>query len=432
MLVVDPACGAGNLLLAAGRRLQGNVDPRRRHQLRGYDISRRAVADCKRRLTSLDGHLRFSVSQLDFVCTSRRIPRRIYDKEIRHCAVLMNPPFLGYGSMARAMRGHLRSSYGVDGRYDLSHAFVIAAVRRLAPTQVVAVLPEGWTRTRSSSLYRFMSSSDGEWDWQPVDGEPFPGVDVRIGILRWRRARHAFVRRIRSENPPTRGGARLTERLRGTQIRDERVLRSLFGVEVRYGVATGADRVFSEIAELRPPEGRVLEAVRGRDVGRGSHTPTWLVPEGDGTSVERWIRARVGASAWNTLRARKCIESRGRATLRFHDSVPSWFLDHPKLILPEVIVGSLRVEFDRSGARFPLHSTVAIRAPDAQAAIRLREHLLDSCGDAWLRGLARLRGGSRRIAVSALRTIPIPDSLWAWWCSRYEPDVAVLRESSAG
>src|SRR3954447_13659192 len=84
--VIDPACGAGNLLAAATFRTAATERPDE-IQLLGNDISTRAVRACRKVLSRLLPHSNYEVHNADFL--------RVTARQLSHapCVVLMNPPF---------------------------------------------------------------------------------------------------------------------------------------------------------------------------------------------------------------------------------------------------------------------------------------------------------------------------------------------------
>lgn len=373
--VVDPACGAGNLLLAAALRLSLSQAAPQLPQFVGYDSSRRAIRRCTEALARVIPSSQLRLEHGDFLRLSPRgLPRPV--------AVIMNPPFRGYGQMPNRLRRGLQSRFALPGRFNLAHAFVLHAINALQPDLLTAILPSTWAHSRSSAFRDWLSGTPGEWTWLDIDGDAFPGLAVHVGILSWRR-------RDRALKPP------LPQSLPQP--------RKFTGFDVRQGVATGRDGVFEAIAQSPPPCGSVVPAVRGKDVGRGTGSLIWVPPSPSSRNAAI-CRRSVSRSSWKALRDRSCVRAGLRSTWEFHESAPSWFLGEPKLLLPEVVCGPLRMELDSAGEKLPLHSVVAVRLPSVRDGELLLRHL--SNGAEYERLIAsspHLSGGARRLLVGSVR-----------------------------
>jgi hypothetical protein len=179
---------------------------------------------------------------------------------------------------------------------------------------------------------------------------------------------------------------------------------------------TGCDDVYFKLHELRIRFGQRLDAVRGKDVSRGTTTRIWAPhpPEIDTTRFEKAVPKELV----DRLRERSCVRLGGKAVYAYHDSIPDWFHVGPKLLVPEIVTNQLRVEFDREGMKFPLHSAIAIKVPSIRKGLALQRHLLSSAVQTRLfREAPRLNSGAIRIQTRLLREIPVPKKLadsWGW------------------
>ena len=185
------------------------------------------------------------------------------------------------------------------------------------------------------------------------------------------------------------------------------------GFDVRHGVATGRDALFIDIARSEPRFGRVVSAVRGREVFRKSSVQIWVPPTPSKPLVEQF-KNEMSPNVIAGLQARSCVTTGRRRLFEYHDPLPAWFLKGPKLLIPEIVVGGMRVELDSAGQKLPLHSVLAVRVPSVAAGRLLRAHLLTPAERKHLlSGAPRLSGGATRIQVGALR-----DSLARWLRSK--------------
>lgn len=373
--VVDPACGAGNLLIAAARHLR--ADTRSHSELRflGIDVSKRAVRSCETSLARIVPRGSFLIELGNFL-TRPAAPFA------HRAAVVMNPPFRGYGRLSASMRRRIIRLLDMRGRFNLSYAFVEHAITVYRPEILVSLLPSNWVYSRRGSFRARLNLLGGHWDWLDVGHNVFPGLSVDVGILVW----HS---RSVTREPDVRRNRSLA--VRGAHL------------EVRHGVATGRDASFAKIADNPPAFGRIMCAVRGRDIDRQSFSRIW-VPLGASVETERLFREHVDRRVLKDLRSRSCVRDGRRRIFEFHDPVPAWMFDAPKLLIPEIVVRRVRVELDAQGDKLPLHSVIAVRVPSVEMGQSLRSFLLrDSEQKALLAHAPRLAGGAGRMQVGAIR-----------------------------
>ncbi|MBA3578977.1 MAG: N-6 DNA methylase [Gemmatimonadaceae bacterium] len=383
--VIDPACGAGNLLVAAALYLDAASKRSNDVQLFGVDVSKKAITACSSSLSSLLPNGNFAVEHGDFFAGSRRV-------FAGPTAVVMNPPFRGYGHLQQRTRRRIAHTLDMKGRFNLSYAFVQRAAAVYRPKKLVSLLPSNWIYSRGSAFRSELDALNGSWDWEDIGDRAFRGVNVHVGILVWRpkskRARRAATL---SPVPPPR----------------------LVSFDVRNGVATGRDAVFIEIAKDAPPFGTVVSAVRGKDVARGSSVSIWLPPEQRSASVATF-RKHVGGKIAADLKGRYCVSTGRRQLYEYHESLPGWFIGEPKLLIPEIIVGRIRVQLDPYGTALPLHSVIAVRVPSIAMGKLLRAHLAGLREQRkMLANAPKLSGGAVRLQVGAVR-----DALHGWVRSR--------------
>src|SRR5260221_5328149 len=249
--IIDPACGAGNLLAAAAIRIRA-TNRRKGLEFIGIDTSSKAVRACKDSLDALLPTGIVQVEQADFLRKHKTRPSS------RRVAVLMNPPFGGYGAISKTRREMISRLLKLRGRFNLGHAFVRRALALYNPEILVALLPSNWAHSRESLFRQGLDQLGGDWDWSDIGDGVFDGIDAHVGILVWRSRTKA------RSTPPSR--QRSTMRV------------TLHGVEVRQGVATGRDALFRELSGLSMPFGTHIRAVRGRDVERTAGNTLWVPP----------------------------------------------------------------------------------------------------------------------------------------------------------
>lgn len=375
--VIDPACGSGNLLVAAA--LWTNAARRCSDDLEfiGSDVSVRAVRSCERVLANLLPAGNFRIQRTDFLGTSAIDPSEVPS------VVVMNPPFCGYGELHSRIRKQVAHRLGLKGRFNLSHAFVRRAVEIFHPRVLVSLLPSNWIYSRASAFRDELDRLGGGWEWEDVGASAFRRVNTHVGILVWR----PDGRDSSSSNP-----------------RPHSKLLTQIGIEVKQGVATGRDAAFEEIASLNLPIGRNVYAAKGRDIGRTSGSMVWVPPMTFDVRFKRRFVDSVPSRLAKELRNRTCVVNGRRELFEYHEAMPAWFTGAPKLLVPEIVCGALRVELDAGGTRLPLHSAIAIRVPSIELGLALQRHLQSKDERESLVSKApKLNGGAVRMQVASLR-----------------------------
>lgn len=141
--VLDPACGDGELLLAAARVLGPGVE------LVGYDRDPVAVEVARERLAGLPA----TVHATDFLGAAP--PAAGFD------LVITNPPYVRTQVLGAAVSAELSARLGLRGRVDLAHAFVALSTRVLGEGGVLALLcANRFLFTRAGANVRRMLHDD--------------------------------------------------------------------------------------------------------------------------------------------------------------------------------------------------------------------------------------------------------------------------------
>ena len=136
-VVYDPACGAGDLLLAAARAFpsQSRIQPTWHHRIIGRDLCSQFTAAARRRLL-LDAFHHDSRNMppgFPRIRTGCGISAVLPFRETTH--VVLNPPFGRHRAPADAS--------WASGRVTAAATFVWRLIRKLRPgTQIVAILPD--------------------------------------------------------------------------------------------------------------------------------------------------------------------------------------------------------------------------------------------------------------------------------------------------
>src|SRR6185437_5719176 len=129
--VLDPACGDGELLLAAA-----SAAAQRGHEvieLAGLDLDPAAIGLARGRLAGVP--VPVSLSVRDFI----RVPDG--GPPIgRFDLIITNPPYVRTQVLGAEVSRQLAALFGLQGRIDLTHAFVAVMRSLLAPGGVIALL----------------------------------------------------------------------------------------------------------------------------------------------------------------------------------------------------------------------------------------------------------------------------------------------------
>lgn len=141
--VLDPAVGDGELL----HHLLERLPPDRAIDVVGFDIDASALRAARKRLARADRDLSVRLHRRDFLATyaPHTRPRATYD------LVIANPPYVRTQVLGTSAAQELAKRFGLTGRVDLCHAFVLAIARVLRPTGVAGIIVSN----------RFMSTRAG-------------------------------------------------------------------------------------------------------------------------------------------------------------------------------------------------------------------------------------------------------------------------------
>ncbi|MFD3707632.1 class I SAM-dependent DNA methyltransferase [Nocardia sp. NPDC058658] len=129
--VLDPACGDGELLLAI-HKVAAERLPTTRLVLTGYDLDASAVAIAQMRAEEMG--VRINLHEGDFLDASRELPNGSFD------AVITNPPYVRTQQLGQEAAQTLATKFGLTGRVDLTHPFVVLLPSLLRAGGVVGLL----------------------------------------------------------------------------------------------------------------------------------------------------------------------------------------------------------------------------------------------------------------------------------------------------
>ena len=205
-LYYDPACGAGDLLLAIASKMpiagtfQDTLDDWGT-RLAGCDISEDFVRLAKNRLALLAAKRCRSSPPLDLPTTPQRFPRIVVADSLSGArripqadVVVMNPPF-GYASAPA-------SCDWASGRVNAAALFAMRAIRDARPgSRVVAILPDVLRSGTRYIAWRERVCASGTVLFERSLGLFDPWTDVDVYLLHFQKSRS----KRRSKRPPTLG-----------------------------------------------------------------------------------------------------------------------------------------------------------------------------------------------------------------------------------
>lgn len=129
--MLDPACGSGELLFAIKVALADRL-PEIPVELVGYDLDPTGLALARRR--AAESGVGAEWRQRDFLADCAGLPAESFD------AVIANPPYVRTQQLGGEAAQALRGQFGLRGRIDLTHPFVAALPRLMAPGAVLGLL----------------------------------------------------------------------------------------------------------------------------------------------------------------------------------------------------------------------------------------------------------------------------------------------------
>jgi hypothetical protein len=189
--VLDPAAGDGALLLALGSALLGAGYTR--FELHGVEQDLEAAEDIRRRLTAAFPDVRVVVECRDFLTPDTHhhggalFPA---SRPARFDAVIANPPYVRTQVLGAEAAQDLARRFGLRGRVDLYHAFLLAIPEVLAPDGVAGIIvsnrfisTKGGTALRTLLPHRL--SLQHLWDLGDTklfDDAVLPAVVVARGV----------------------------------------------------------------------------------------------------------------------------------------------------------------------------------------------------------------------------------------------------------
>lgn len=165
--ILDPACGDGELLLAAmsaAEKRSINVK-----EIVGYDIDAAAIQIARSRLAGFPkvtlncanflDVVAHSQNQVELFCDTSKLAHFDFD------LVISNPPYVRTQILGSAISKELSKQFGLSDRVDLYHAFAVAMIYALAPRGAIGLLcPNKFLTNRSGRSMRKLLLAELEID----------------------------------------------------------------------------------------------------------------------------------------------------------------------------------------------------------------------------------------------------------------------------
>lgn len=144
--VLDPAVGDGELLLSILRKLADKTDAR--IEVYGFDTDPTALARARHRLESIFPHVNLHLKVenfLDFVLTLPDLNKNpsLFSQPVKlekFDIIIANPPYVRTQIMGAEQAQSLASAFGLTGRVDLYHAFLIGMAHVLHPYGTAGII----------------------------------------------------------------------------------------------------------------------------------------------------------------------------------------------------------------------------------------------------------------------------------------------------
>lgn len=129
-IVLDPAVGDGELLLAMAKLLAGKP------MLRGYDIDSAAVTAARQKIQETIPFPEPKLEQLDFLADS------LTDADPDNLAdiIIANPPYVRTQILGATESKRLSQKYGLSGKTDIYHAFIAKIAEVLRPGGIAGII----------------------------------------------------------------------------------------------------------------------------------------------------------------------------------------------------------------------------------------------------------------------------------------------------
>ena len=267
--ILDPAVGDGQLLLSLIESLPHRLEKK----IVGFDCDAAAVRNAKRRLANKDPRQEIAIRKCDFLeqCFGG-------DKD-RFDLIIANPPYVRTQVMGADYAKSLAQRFGLSGRVDLYHAFLLAMAGALREEGFAGIITSNrFMTTRAGKVVREMFERDLPvhriWDFGDTklfDAAVLPAVVLAGGVAQ------PAVRapQFSSVYEANGNAAKKNERL---------------NLSARHSIPT-ANSVIASLAHtgnVQVADGRRLSVQHGKLVATAEANGTWRLATAQG---EEWLKS---------------------------------------------------------------------------------------------------------------------------------------------
>ncbi len=266
--ILDPACGDGELLLAI-QRVAAQILPGVSVSLVGYDLDPDAITVARERAGARGIEVEWH--QGDFLQAARELPRGSFD------AVITNPPYVRTQQLGQATAQLLAAEFGLTGRIDLTHPFVVLVPSLLRHEGVLGLLCSNrFLSTNAGANVRsvFQTSLDPVELYDLGDTKLFSAAVLPAIVI-------ALNHRAQTSTPCS-----FT-----TAYEDETASVADADATPLYEALVGGRE------QLVAHDGRVIAIRSGSLIQSSSTAEPWRLANGSG---DEWLRA-VEAATWQTF-----------------------------------------------------------------------------------------------------------------------------------
>lgn len=272
--VLDPAVGHGELLLSLLDRLAPSIAI----EAHGFETNNSALLAARRRLASHFPDVPLRIERGDFL--SFALERHHNAQELlapanatRYDIVIANPPYVRTQIMGASQAQRLAASFGLSGRVDLYHAFILGISCVLADTGVAGIIVSNrFMTTKSGASVRAVLKErlDVLHAWDLGDTKLFNAAVLPAVLL-------------------ARGGAAAKRQTRFTSIYETN--------EQASDTVAGPIEALGQDGVVAVEDGRHFVVRHGKLDTGGTSNGVWRIAT---KSIDRWL-ARVEQRRWRTF-----------------------------------------------------------------------------------------------------------------------------------
>ncbi|MEX1095649.1 MAG: N-6 DNA methylase [Planctomycetales bacterium] len=276
--ILDPAVGQGELLVSLLQRLPAQC----RVEVHGFDTDERALEQCGNRLRQgfPDVQLRLTSGNfLDSILDEQAlaVPGGLFPEDAAngYDLIIANPPYVRTQILGAAQARGIAERFGLTGRVDLSHAFIVGMSAVLRPGGTAGIIVSN----------RFMTTKTG--------------ASVRRAIRERLHLRHVWDLGDTKLFDAAVLPAVLLAEGRNGQAREQPHFTSIYeSAEPTQHIAASIAEGLGRSGVVEVPGGRRFRVRHGTLDASGGHSGIWRIATADG---DEWL-ATVAAHTWRTFR----------------------------------------------------------------------------------------------------------------------------------